>query len=160
MNIRNAFLSDLDAVSYVESLCFPSAEAAPRECLRERLLVYPEHFWLVFEGGTLVSYVGGPTVDGADLTDDMYENASLYRKNGEWQMIFSVCTHPNFRGKGYAGSALRRAAADCRRHGQKGLVLTCKEKLLPFYSRFGFVNEGLSSSVHGDAQWYQMRLIL
>lgn len=37
-------------------------------------------------------------------------------------------------------------------------ALTCKERLIPCYARFGFVSEGLSSSVHGDAVWYQLRL--
>ena len=42
--------------------------------------------------------------------------------------------------------------------GRKGLVLTCKDKLVGFYERFGFVSEGVSSSEHGGAVWYQMRL--
>ena len=35
-----------------------------------------------------------------------------------------------------------------------------KEGLLPFYGSFGFVNEGISGSVHGGVVWYQMRLTL
>ena len=38
-------------------------------------------------------------------------------------------------------------------------MLTCKERLIPWYAGFGFVNEGLSASVHGGEVWYQMRLI-
>ena len=41
---------------------------------------------------------------------------------------------------------------------RRGIVLTCKEKLIPFYEKFGYVSEGISDSVHGDAVWYQMRL--
>ena len=40
----------------------------------------------------------------------------------------------------------------------KGLVLTCKDKLIHYYAKFGFVNEGVSASVHGNVTWYQMRL--
>ena len=32
--------------------------------------------------------------------------------------------------------------------------------LLPFYAKFGFVDEGVSASVHGNALWHQMRLTL
>ena len=46
--------------------------------------------------------------------------------------------------------------ADSR--GCKGIVLTCKDHMIEYYSRFGFDNEGVSSSVHGGAKWYQMRL--
>lgn len=37
-------------------------------------------------------------------------------------------------------------------------MLTCKEHLLHYYAKLGFVNEGVSGSVHGGAVWYQMRL--
>jgi hypothetical protein len=37
-------------------------------------------------------------------------------------------------------------------------VLTCKEAKLHYYAKFGFVNEGISSSEHGGAAWYQMRI--
>lgn len=37
--------------------------------------------------------------------------------------------------------------------------MTCKEKLIPFYEQFGFINEGISESVHGNVVWYQMRLL-
>ena len=43
-------------------------------------------------------------------------------------------------------------------HRAQGLVLTCKEKLLHYYAKFGFVNEGVSGSTHGGVVWYQMRL--
>ena len=49
------------------------------------------------------------------------------------------------------------AAADAEAAGRKGLVLTCKERLIPYYSKFGYVNEGLSVSMHGNAVWYEMR---
>ena len=37
-------------------------------------------------------------------------------------------------------------------------MLTCKDKLLHYYAKFGFVNEGVSASTHGGVVWYQMRL--
>ena len=48
--------------------------------------------------------------------------------------------------------------ADARAQGRKGLVLTCKEALVHYYAKFGFVNEGVSGSTHGGVVWYQMRL--
>lgn len=41
---------------------------------------------------------------------------------------------------------------------RKGIVLTCKERLIGFYAQFGFVDEGVSVSTHGDVVWHQMRL--
>jgi predicted GNAT family N-acyltransferase len=56
---------------------------------------------------------------------------------------------------------LETAIRQCREEipqGREGLVLTCKEAKLHYYARFGFVNEGISSSEHGGAAWYQMRI--
>ena len=73
-------------------------------------------------------------------------------------MIFGVNTVPSCRKKGYAGRLLEQVIADARAQGRAGVVLTCKEKLLDYYGKFGFVNEGISRSVHGNVVWYQMRL--
>lgn len=68
--------------------------------------------------------------------------------------------HERHRGEGCARKLLERVIADSRVAGRKGIVLTCKERLLPFYAKFGFVDEGISASVHGNVLWHQMRLRL
>ena len=93
-----------------------------------------------------------------DLTDELYAQAALHDESGAWQMIFGVNTLPAYRRQGIAETLLRRAIADARAQGRRGLVLTCKEHLLHYYAKLGFVNEGVSGSVHGGAVWYQMRL--
>jgi hypothetical protein len=42
--------------------------------------------------------------------------------------------------------------------GRKGVILTCKEELIQYYTRFGYVNTGISKSVHGGSKWYNMIL--
>lgn len=159
MIIRNADITDLDAITAVESLCFPPAEAADRTEFMDRLKYYGNHFWLLFDGGRLVSFVDGFVTDEEDLTDEMYAKAEMHNENGAWQMIFGVNTIPSERRKGYAGKLLRKAISDARDQGRKGLVLTCKEEKIHYYQAFGFVNEGKSEkSSHGGAEWYQMRL--
>lgn len=158
MKIRTAQLSDLDALAAVEAACFPPAEAADRETLQGRLAAYADHFWLLFDGETLVSFVDGMVTEAAHLTDEMYENPRLHRPDGKWQMIFGVNTLPAYRRQGCAEQLLERAITDAKAQGRLGLVLTCKEKLLHYYAKFGFVSEGRSDSVHGGAVWYEMRL--
>nr|WP_268842209.1 GNAT family N-acetyltransferase [Pseudoflavonifractor phocaeensis] len=156
--IRTATTADLEALTQVEAACFPPAEAATREEFRARLAVYPDHFWLLYDRGRLVSFVNGMVTDEADLRDEMYQDASLHREDGAWQMIFGVNTIPEARRQGYAMELLRRVVHDARAQGREGLVLTCKAALLDYYARLGFVSEGVSRSVHGGAVWYQMRL--
>lgn len=158
MMIRNATIHDLDAITAVEAACFPPAEAADRDSLRRRLETYPDHFWLLWDGDTLVSFVNGMVTHDPDLKDEMYEDASLHDAAGAWQMIFGVDTIPDYRRQGCAAQVLNRAIEDAITQGRKGLVLTCKEPLLHYYAKFGFRNEGISQSVHGNVVWYQMRL--
>ena len=159
MNIRTATLNDLDAVTAVEAACFPAAEAASKKEFAERLRYYGSHFWLMLDGEKLIGFVDGMVTDRADLIDDLYAKASLHDENGAWQMIFGVNTLPEYRRHGYAGQLLRRAVADARQQGRKGLVLTCKERLLPYYAKFGFQDEGVTDkSTHGNVAWHQMRL--
>ena len=158
MEIRTAVMDDLAAVTQVEAICFPPAEAAPESSFRARLTHYPEHFWLLFDGTELVGFVNGMVTNDPNLKDEMYEDASLHRPDGDWQMIFGVNTIPSYRRRGCAAQLLNRAIADAKSQGRKGLVLTCKDRLVHYYAKFGFVSEGLSDSSHGGAVWYQMRL--
>ena len=160
MKIRKATINDLKELSRIEMECFPVAEAATEEIFCRRLEVYPDFFWILEnEDGEIVSFVNVMATDNEILTDEMFENPDLHNKNGDWQMIFGVNTLPEFRRKGYAEKVLRRVVEDTKKDGRKGIVLTCKDKLVSFYEKIGFVNEGLSESTHGNAIWYNMRII-
>lgn len=158
MLIRTATYEDLDAIAAVERLCFPPAEAASREAFADRLRHYADHFWLLFDGAELIALVDGMVTDRPDLANEMYDDAALHQEDGAWQMIFGALTAPAHRERGHAGQLLRRAIADARAQGRRGLVLTCKDALVPYYARFGFEDEGASASTHGGVPWHQMRL--
>ena len=134
MYIRKATIKDLDKIAAVERDCFPASEAATEEEFRERLERYGDYFWLL-------------------------EDASMHNENGAWQMIFGVNTIPGYRKQGLAGTLIKRIIDESQQDGRKGIVLTCKKELIHYYSKFGFVNEGVTlKSVHGGVTWYQMRL--
>ena len=158
MLIRSATIEDLDAITAVEAECFPPTEAATRSDFKQRLAHDSNHFWLMFDEDKLIAFVDGFVTDHPDLTDEMYENASMHNEKGAWQMIFGVNTIPSYRQHGYAGELIRKAILDAKSRGRKGLVLTCKDKLIHYYASFGFVDEGISESVHGNVVWHQMRL--
>ena len=157
--VRTASMADLTAVTAVEAACFPAAEAATEQDFRKRLAVYPNHFWLLEEDdGRLISFVNGMVTEEPDLRDEMYADASLHNENGAWQMIFGVNTLPEYRRQGLAEQVLRQVIADARAQGRKGCVLTCKDRLVHYYEKFGFRSEGVSESTHGGVVWYAMRL--
>ncbi len=159
MIIRTAHENDIDQIAAVEAECFPPAEAATAKELGERVRRYGDHFWLMFDGDRLVAFVDGFVTDEGDLTDEMYADADMHNENGKWQMIFGVNTIPSYRRQGLAGRLIERAISDARSQGRLGLVLTCKDALVHYYAKFGFVNEGVSEkSTHGNVVWNQMRL--
>ena len=156
LTIRTATMEDLDAITAVEAECFPPAEAATREQFEERLLHYADHFLLMFENDKLISFVDGFVTDEEILTDEMFADASMHNEDGAWQMIFGVNTIPSHRRNGYAGQLIKLLIEEAKKQGRTGVVLTCKEVKIPYYAKFGFVNEGLSPSQHGGDVWYQM----
>lgn len=159
MKIRKATINDLDEITEIENECFPIEEAATKESFLGRLKVYPEYFWLLEnENGEIISFLNGMVTNKSILEDEMFEKPELHDKNGDWQMIFGVCTLPKYRKKGYAEKILRQVVEDAKNENRKGIVLTCKEKLVPFYEKIGFINEGKSNSTHGGAIWYDMRI--
>ena len=158
MQIRTAAPGDLAALAAVEAACFPPAEAASPAALADRLAAWPGHFLLLWDGDRLAGFVNGMPTDEPDLRDEMYENAALADEAGAWQMIFGVDTLPAYRRQGCAARLLEHVLAQARAQGRKGVVLTCKDRLVHYYAKFGFVNEGVSQSTHGDVVWYQMRV--
>lgn len=156
--IRKGTMADLDAVAAVEAECFPAAEAATKESFRARLSYYPAHFLLAFEEGKLVGFIDGMVTDAADLTDDMYDQAEMHDEKGPWQMIFGLNTIPEKRRQGIAGRLIRAFLDMAREEGRKGVVLTCKDRLVHYYAAFGFQDEGISGSTHGGVVWHQMRV--
>lgn len=158
MRIRTAAMEDLAALTAIEAACFPTAEAATEADFQKRLAVYPNHFWVLEAEGKIVSFVNGLVTDEPKLRDEMYADASFHNEQGAWQMIFGVNTLPDYRRRGLAETVLRRVIADAGAQGRRGCVLTCKDKLIHYYEKLGFVNEGVSESVHGGVVWYDMRL--
>ena len=158
MNIRTATIEDLPIITEVENTCFLPSEAASYNSFKDRLTYYPNHFYLLFSDNTFISFVDGMCTNTKDLLDEMYGNASLHEEDGAWQMIFGVNTLPQYRKQGYAGILLNTIIEDAKKANRKGLVLTCKEYLIHYYAKFGFVNEGVSGSEHGNVVWHQMRL--
>lgn len=157
MKIRTATMKDLTEIASIEAMCFPIAEAATEESFRKRLEAFSEHFWLLEEREKIVGFVNGMVTDCADLTDEMYEDASMHNEQGAWQMIFGLDVIPECRCRGYAASLMEHFLKEAKKQGRKGVVLTCKDRLIHYYAKFGFENEGVSVSTHGDVVWYQMR---
>ena len=158
ITIRTAVPADLDAVAQVEAACFPAAEAADRKSLKERLDVFPQSFLVAEDGNRIIGFINGAVTNGRTIGDEMFEDTSLHEPEGAYQSIFGLDVIEEYRHQGVASRLMEAMIERARSQGRRGLILTCKDRLIGYYETFGYVNMGISQSVHGGAVWYDMIL--
>lgn len=151
-------MEDLDQVTQVEAVCFPIAEAAGREAFKDRLAAFADHFWVMEEDGRIIGFINGMVTDRDTIVDEMFADASLHQEDGAWQSVFGLDVLPGYRCQGLAARLMETLIDSAREQGRKGCILTCKERLIPYYEKFGYTLLGVSESVHGGAVWYDMKL--
>lgn len=156
--IRRVRREDLDAVAAVEAECFPAAEAAGREAFEKRIETFPESFFVAERDGKIIGFINGCVTDERTICDEMYEDAGFHRADGSYQSIFGLDVIPEERRCGVAKRLMREMIREAEKKGRKGLILTCKDRLIHYYETFGYVNLGVSRSVHGNTVWYDMIL--
>lgn len=160
IRIRQVSIGDLDEVAKIEVICFPEAEAASRESFEKRIKTFPDSFFVAEKDGKIIGFINGCITNETAIYDELYENSSLHVKNGAYQTIFGLDVIPDYQRKGIAAQLMNYMIKVAKESGRKGVILTCKERLIHYYSKFGYVNKGISKSVHGGARWYDMILEL
>lgn len=156
--IRPVKTEDLDMVTEVEAVCFPAAEAATRESFAQRIAAFPESFFVAEHDGKIIGFINGCVTDERTIHDEMFEDSSLHNPKGQYQSIFGLDVIPKYQRQGIAAELMKHLIEDAREKGRKGLILTCKDRLIHYYAKFGYQNLGISASVHGGAVWYDMLL--
>lgn len=158
INIRQGYLEDAKRLADIEAICFPEEEAASYESIKTRLEQFQDCFLVAELEGQSIGFINGMVTDREAIVDEMFEDASLHKENGMWQSVFGLDVLPEYRCRGVAAELMRAFIAKAQKEGRKGCILTCKERLIPYYSKFGYVNKGISESQHGGAVWYDMLL--
>jgi Acetyltransferases len=158
MKIRQASIEDLDSVAKVEEICFPEAEAAARESLEQRIKTFSESFFVAETEEKVIGFINGCVTNKTTIHDELYKDSSLHIPNGDYQTIFGLDVIPEYRNQGIAAQLMNHMIKVSKEEGRKGVILTCKERLIHYYEKFGYANKGVSNSVHGGAEWYDMIL--
>lgn len=158
INIRYVTAEDLDQVTAVEAACFPAAEAAGKESFKRRIETFPDCFFVAVHDGRIIGFINGCATDERTIRDEMFEDSGLHKKDGIYQSIFGLDVLEEYRGQGVAAKLMEHMIQDAEAKGRRGLILTCKDRLIHYYSKFGYENLGVSASVHGGAVWYDMLL--
>ena len=158
--IRNVRKEDLDKVAKIEASCFPKAEAASKTAFEERITVFSEGFYVAELDNEIIGFINGGATNENHIEDDFFNNMDLHVLDGENIVIFGLDVHPDHQKKGYAKVLMNHFIDASKKDGRKKILLTCKEHLIGYYEKFGYVNEGVSESEHGGARWYDMFLNL
>ena len=158
--IRNVIPKDLAQVAHIEATCFPASEAASKTAIKERLEAYPQGFFVAEKDGKLIGFINGASTNAVTIEDEFFETMSLHDVHGKNYVIYSIAVLPSEQNQGYAKALMNTLIDFARIEKKSTVVLTCKDVLIEYYSRFGYKNQGVSESVHGGAKWYDMILTL
>lgn len=160
LKTRNAKLVDVERVYAIEMACFPLAEAASKSAMTDRIQVFPEGFLLGELEGKTIGFINGAITSGDHIDDKFFQSMEYHEPDGGTLMIFGLDVHPDYQRRGYAAELMNEFINRAVKTGRKKIILTCKEHLVHYYEKFGFIEEGVSQSEHGGAKWYDMYMPL
>lgn len=157
--IRQAKVTEGDILAKIEGICFPPAEAADPETVKARLEAFPEQFFVAEIDGVAAGFINGCVTDEPKLPDELYHDVSLHKPEGAYFTVFGLNVLPQYRRAGIAARLVNAYIQAAKDRGKKGVILTCKDHMVHYYERFGFVCHGVADSNHGGAVWNDMKLI-
>lgn len=160
VNIRQVQSEDLDRITEIEAICFPSAEAASRESFQQRIAAFPESFLIAEANGIIIGFINGCVTNSAVIYDELFYNTKHHIPNGQNLSVFGLDVLPEYRRQGIAAHLMNSFIHLAKQTGKSSVILTCKAGLVHYYESFGYINNGLSASSHGGAKWYDMTLSL
>lgn len=156
ITIRTATPEDLASVYVVESICFPAAEAASEKAFKDRIQTFAEGFLVAELNQKIIGFINGAATNNSKIEDDMFKTMAHHIPTGENLAIFGLDVLPEYQRQGYAAQLMEAFIAMAKTSCKKRVLLTCKEHLVHYYEKFGFISEGISESAHGGAVWYDM----
>ena len=159
---RDILPEEAEQAAEIERICFPPNEACTREMMIRRVEKAPDLFLVAVdkESGKAAGFLNGLATNEQKFRDEFFTDAGLHDPKGDNIMLLGLDVLPEYQHRGIASALMRHMIRDAKEKGRKGLILTCKERLIGFYESFGYRNLGRSRSEHGGAVWYDMLLEL
>ena len=156
-------VEEVDHTIYMEDVCMPPGEGCTREEILDRVYAAPEFFLLAVEKetGKIAGYVNGVATNESVIRDEFFsKGGKLHDPDGSTIMLVSLVVMPQYRGLGLGREIMRVYAEREKAKGRKRMILTCVEKNIKMYEKFGYRLLGVSQSVYGGAVWYDMDIFL
>ncbi len=148
---------DLQRIMEIERSGFSAAEAATRKSMLARIKLIPETFIVAYdEQKQPLGYIVGPASRERYISDDLFDKTTPNSMEAPYQTILSLVVSPEKQKMGLAGQLLQQLKKAAQKQGRKLITLTCLEKLVPFYKKYGYQVDGISDSQHAGEVWYNM----
>lgn len=160
ITINPAQPQDLGQIMTIEKAGFTPAEAATEASMAERIRLISDTFLVAKDGDTVLGYIVGPAFDQRYLTDALFEKSTPNSPTDRYQTVLSLAVGPDHQQGGLGSQLLTALAQVARQQHRQAITLTCLQRLVPFYERNGYVNEGVSASAHAGETWYNLVLPL
>ncbi|WP_059173364.1 GNAT family N-acetyltransferase [Bacillus sp. FJAT-27445] len=156
ISFRNVQSADLEQLLHIENEGFSKEEAATKDAFVERIQLIPDTFIVAEKEGEILGYINGPIINQSYITDDLFEKITENPKRGGFQSVLGLAVAKKARNQGIAKILIEKMEQLAAENERVGITLTCKQDLVPFYEKCGFVNHGMSESQHGGVRWYNM----
>ena len=156
ISLRKVQPSDLEQLILIENEGFSIEEAATKEAFIERIQLIPDTFIVAEKEDEILGYINGPIIDQPYITDDLFDKIKENPKRGGYQSILGLAVSERARNQGIAKILIEKMEELVEENERLGITLTCKQELVSFYEKCGFVNYGMSKSQHGGVTWYNM----
>jgi ribosomal protein S18 acetylase RimI-like enzyme len=156
VSLRSVQASDLEQLILIENEGFSIEEAATKEAFIERIQLIPDTFIVAEKEDEILGYINGPIIDQPYITDDLFDKIKENPKRGGYQSILGLAVSERARNQGIAKILIEKMEELVEENERLGITLTCKQELVSFYEKCGFVNYGMSKSQHGGVTWYNM----
>lgn len=154
--LRNVKPNDLEQLLFIENEGFSQEEAATKQAFIERIKLIPDTFIVAEHAGQIKGDINGPIISQPYITDDLFTKITENPKKGGYQSILGLAVVKGGRNQGIAKYLIEKMVAISLENERAGITLTCKEELIPFYEKLGFINYGPSESKHGGISWYNL----
>ncbi|CAM3218874.1 GNAT family N-acetyltransferase [Lactiplantibacillus plajomi] len=159
MEITPVKLTDLPQIMAIEKAGFSSAEAGTEAAYRERIAKLGETFLVARDRAVVLGFIVGPATGARYIADEMFTTTPTNLERGGHQLVFTLAVSPLARHQRVGSQLLAALEADARAKGRLSMSLTCLERLVPFYERNGFVNQGVAESQHAGETWYNLEKV-
>ncbi|MEH7238534.1 GNAT family N-acetyltransferase [Bacillus sp. JJ1562] len=156
ISLRNVQATDLEQLLLIENEGFPIEEAATKEAFVGRIQLIADTFMVAEKDGEILGYINGPVINQLYITDTLFTEIKENPKTGGYQSVLGLAVSEQARNQGIAKILIKKMEELVKETEREGITLTCKQELVSFYEKLGFVNHGMSESKHGGVSWYNM----